>query len=247
MKKILSLLVAVCFLVVGSAIVNTAMAAKKKAKYYKELTLNPDRTIVLFGTIEPRMIQNAINTMIELEQFNDRMPIYVVIDSPGGYVSAGWKFINTLKAIKAPTIGVVASRAYSMAAIIALYFDKLYMVDTADIMFHEAAFLVGGSETIAKSRFFATIKYLDKLHKRIAQKLGMPFDSYKDLIQGEWWMLPEGASEAGICDGIIMSLKYKFNLPPSRFFLMTEDADLTGNNLFMGMNPPIPAIEVTLD
>ncbi len=128
--------------------------------YLRSLTLNPDRTIILHGEILPDMIQNAINKLVDFEQQSLTAPIYIIIDSPGGYVESGWKFINALQATKSKTIGIVNGGAYSMAAIISLYVNKLYVMDSADIMFHEAAYCICGSESIASSRLKHTQKYL---------------------------------------------------------------------------------------
>lgn len=234
MKKIIGFLTVLAFLCIGTAFA-------KSPKYYSGITLNPERTVILHGVIREQMIQDLINQMLDMEQIDSSSAIYVIIDSPGGYVSSGWKFINTIKAIKSPMIGVVAGRAYSMAAIISLYFDKLYMVDSADMMFHEAAFMIAGSETIAASRFKATMKQLGKLHKRISEALDMPLDIYKKKIRKEWWLLPEEASQANICDGILKSLKYEFDLQP-RFFIL--EFNQKAFDVYMGTNPPDNSIKI---
>jgi len=225
-----------------------AKNATKKVRYVKGLVLNPDRTIILNGAIQPFMIQDAINAMIAMEDLDERKPIFIIIDSPGGYVESGWKFINTLKAIKPYTVGIVSGGAYSMAAIISLYVDKLYIMDSADMMYHEAAYCICGSESIVASRLANTQKYLHKMHTRVAQKLSLPLNEYFDKIKSEWWLLAEDAVRANIADAVLMSLKYE--LYTNKQIIMPFGDDVFNSVkpiIYMGIEQPKDIIRFKLN
>lgn len=239
------LAVLVACLMMGVSFVSGETVNKKKVPYYKELVLDPNRTVFIYGEIRDDMITEAINGMVDMEAMDANAPIYVVINSPGGYVDAGWRFINALGAIKAPVIGVIDVKAYSMAAIISIYFKTIYIMHSADIMFHEAGFCVCGQETINASRVEESQRYLYQMHLKIAAQLGLDFETYKKKIQAEWWLLPEDSYKANITDGIIINLKYKYVPPQSQFVILTGDDD--GNDelpdsviggLFYGTNRP---------
>ena len=62
------------------------------------------------------------------------------IDCPGGQVSSGWSIISKLSELSQKKTAIVDGAANSMAAISLLFFDKVIVNDTSEVMFHKAAY-----------------------------------------------------------------------------------------------------------
>ncbi|HIN84933.1 MAG TPA: hypothetical protein EYN06_00530, partial [Myxococcales bacterium] len=103
---------------------------------------------------------------------------------------------------------LVVSKAYSMAAIIAIYCDKRYIFRHATMMFHEASYGALGEDPSIRSRMEFNSRYLDRLHTEIAKILKMPTKKYRSRIRDAWWVLAEEAVRANFADAVVTRISY---------------------------------------
>ena len=227
MKKLLALILG-AFLLFGSGI---AEAGKR----FSTIKLDLKRTVVLDGYVEDRTINPIINKIVEFDKISNKK-IFLVIRSGGGYISSGNRLITTMVATEAPIIGVIDGYAYSMAAVIALYVDRLYMTETADIMFHEAKLCACGLEQHVRTRFFHFMKLLDKENSLIAAKLNMTLTDYKRAARGEFWLTADEAMTRGIAFGTVKGVAYPIPEQQRFRFFMSLDRTfiINGDDIWYG-------------
>lgn len=166
------------------------------------------RQVHLTGSVS---LSRARDITKELIKFNSisHDPIFLMINSPGGSVAAGFVLIDVMAAIESPVYAVIESAAYSMGAIIAVYCKRRYMYPHATLMFHEASYGTLGEDPTIRSRIGFNTKYLDRIHKEVAKKIGLTHEAYRKKIRDGWWLLADEAKRHRIIDEVVTKLTYR--------------------------------------
>lgn len=236
MKKIISFVLAMLLStsIFASDKTKVDLNKEKKVKYYT-LEVNNDRTVVLRGVVRTGNTSKIIRQIKDFNILDSEAPIYLIINSPGGYIADGFELVNTIKSIKAPVYCAIETEAYSMAAIISQYCYKTFIHKYGSIMFHEASYAVSGSQSQIKSIVNFTNEYLDVLHADLAKQMGMTVKEYNFMIRNEWWLTAEEAAKYGLVDGILIKLLYTAEPPKEDkqfiIFGTKEDGSVVKNPL----------------
>lgn len=85
-----------------------------------------DRIIVLGEEINDAMANTIMAQLIYLNSQDNKKPIQMFINSPGGSVSAGLQIYDTMQIIKAPIHTICTGMACSMAAVLLAGGEKGY-------------------------------------------------------------------------------------------------------------------------
>jgi len=162
-----------------------------------------DRTIKITAGIDMRLGKDVVQRLLDLD--SQRVaPINLVIDSPGGSVLAGRRIIDTINLIRSPVVAHVVGISASMAAIITVHCDEVYVMPSALFLFHNA--LVSNDfqdirEVKASLDFW--LRYMREVNESTAKQLGMTYAEYKDKISITWMLTATEAIEAGYAKGFI--------------------------------------------
>lgn len=88
---------------------------EKTAPQQEKETLLKTRIIMLFGEINKDSANAVINSFIMLDNDDNKKPIWLYINSPGGEVDSGFAIYDIIKFVKSPVyvlgVGLVASAA----------------------------------------------------------------------------------------------------------------------------------------
>jgi ATP-dependent protease ClpP protease subunit len=190
------------------ALIAAAVILLQTAAVRAEHIVLNDRMVTLEGAISTKAVGKAVKAILQFDA-ESHEPIWLQINSFGGSVEAGFVFIDTIKNIKSPIYSVVTSKAYSMAAIIAIYCDKRYIYPHATMMFHEASYGALGEDPTIRSRMQFNSRYLDRLHAEIAGILKMPLKKYRSRIRDAWWAMADEAVRANFADAVVTRISYK--------------------------------------
>src|SRR5262245_41630606 len=76
------------------------------------------RVVLLRGPLEDERATEGIAKLLFLQHENPHEPITLLIDSPGGSVSAGMAIIDTIKDLRSPVRTRCDGSAHGMAAVI---------------------------------------------------------------------------------------------------------------------------------
>ena len=139
----------------------------------------------------------------DLAACGDVSQINLRIHSPGGDVFAGMAIYNTLKAHPARVDVYIDGLAASMASVIAMAGDKVYMPTNAMMMIHKPWGAQGGDAD--DMRRYADL--LDKVEGTLVQayvsKTGKSAEEIHALLKDETWMDGGEAVAAGFADQLI--------------------------------------------
>jgi len=130
-------------------------------------------------------------------------PLYLVINSPGGNVYDGLRFITFAKTI--PNLHTVTIFAASMAsAIVEALPGKRYGIDNAITMFHKASGSFSGTfeDGQVEQQLILWKKIIRGMETISANRIGITLKTYKKRIINEWWIYGQDNVKYNILDKI---------------------------------------------
>ncbi|WP_211242673.1 ClpP-like prohead protease/major capsid protein fusion protein [Halopseudomonas bauzanensis] len=152
----------------------------------------------------------------DLKALGDLSLISLRIHSPGGDVFEGTAIYNLLKNHPARVEAHIDGLAASMASVIAMAADTIYMPENAMMMVHKPWGIQGGDAD--DMRRYAEL--LDKVESTLISayviKTGRTEEDIKALLKSETWMTGREAVEAGFADQITEPLQAAAQLSSKR-------------------------------
>jgi ATP-dependent Clp protease protease subunit len=135
-------------------------------------------------------------------------PIYLFINSPGGDVGAGGSILDAMKASKRPITTVCVATCASMAAVVFEYGAHRQAMGHSVLMFHEASARLEGSLSHMLSRLTLYMRITAEYETKIAGLAGIPVEEFRVRELREWWLQPEEALAAHLCDSVAAFADY---------------------------------------
>lgn len=136
----------------------------------------------------------------------ERTPIKIFIDSPGGDVTFMWSIINLIEMSKTPVWTINYCTAYSAAAEILASGHERYALKGSHVMVHSGNCQYSGQADVVES----TKKYFDQVIKKTTDHLldrtQINSRVFKKKASLDWYMNEDEALENGIIDKIIVDL-----------------------------------------
>lgn len=160
------------------------------------------RTIIIDNEINTDLATSILTQLMYLnEQSSD--DIYIIIDSPGGSVSAGYRIYDFIKYYcRCDVVTVANGVAASMGAFLlaAGTKGKRYATHSSEIMIHQP---LGGTQGQATEMIIAVnhiLKTKKKLTQILAEECEKDFDKAAEDMERDYWMDAEEAKEYKIID-----------------------------------------------
>ena len=133
----------------------------------------------------------------------ERAPIKVFIDSPGGDVCALWTTIKAIEISKTPVHTINYCTAYSAAADLLASGHRRYAFPGTSIMVHSGSCMFGGTMEQAENMK----KHFDKLGKKVTdyflERTKIDPKTYKKKAPNDWYFDEEEALQTGVIDEIV--------------------------------------------
>jgi ATP-dependent protease ClpP protease subunit len=157
----------------------------------KVLHVDSSRTLSISGQI---IDLNEEYSQLASFANESKEPIYILIDSPGGSVLAGIKFIQMMDRLKSEGIEIHCS-VYGMAASMAMHIfgncSHRYAFETSLLLWHPAYIFLRGHPVTEKEakRLGTQLKFLTEiLEKRLRKELALPDEVYDDYYYNEYFV-----------------------------------------------------------
>lgn len=140
----------------------------------------------------------------------ERKPIKIFIDSPGGDVTFMWSVIKIIEISKTPVYTINYCTAYSAAAEILASGHKRFAMPGSHVMIHLGSCAYMGDAANVE----ATKKYFDALSKKTVDHLlsrtKIEPKMFKKKTMTDWFIDEYQALEYGVVDNIVESLDELF-------------------------------------
>lgn len=130
-------------------------------------------------------------------------PIYLVLDTPGGSVTAGLGFIDAVKALKVP-VHTITLFAASMGYQFVQELGTRYITPSGELMSHRGA--VGGLSGQVPGELNSRLNHIQEIlsgmSERAAKRVGMSKQAYDAAIINELWVSGKKAVDSKHADAI---------------------------------------------
>ena len=146
-------------------------------------------------------VDNESNTPIE-----ERAPIKIYIDSPGGSLLGTFTCIDAIKMSKTPVYTIATGTAYSGGFFIFIVGHKRFAYSLSSFLFHEGS--AGNSGTAGQFANFAAFykTQLKQLKEIVLNHTKIDEEKYKEIQKDDFWLTAPEALKLGICDEILKEL-----------------------------------------
>ena len=165
--------------------------------------------IVLISTPVDAKLAHVVNAkLLALERHNDRDPIYLFINSPGGEVHSGFAIFDCARFVKPPVVTVVTGLAASMGSIITLAAkpQHRFAFPNAKILVHQPSISgMGGSVSDIEIHAKDLLETKDRIIRLYCEECGRNSDEVKKALDRDNWM----SAEAAVKWGHISKIVYK--------------------------------------
>jgi ATP-dependent Clp protease protease subunit len=163
--------------------------------------------MIIYGSIGATWEDSGVSA----KQFHDELSklpastkeITLRINSPGGSVFDGITIYERLKQHKAKVIVYVDGMAASIASIIALAGDEIYISEGGFFMIHKPMTMTWGNDTDHEDTISVLQKIEDQMIGIYSRKTGISRAELSNMLKKDKWIKAEEAKELGFADKII--------------------------------------------
>ena len=168
------------------------------------------RRLYLNCTIDETVVDTAVYQIMRYNRMDkdipveDRKPIIIYINSPGGCVSDGYSLIDAIRLSKTPVYTVNLALAASMGFLIFIAGHKRYAMPHSEFLLHDGSTFAVDSTAKLRDRIeFETIELENETRRYILSRTRIDEELYNEKYRCEWYFLPQKAKEVGATDYII--------------------------------------------
>ena len=156
--------------------------------FSNSVLLTSDNHLSIVGYIDDDLVNQAIEKSALLNKHHNYT--YIYINSPGGSVFAGQRYINLINNIKSSKkIMCICDVAASMAFHILQHCDYRYVLETSKIMQHQIS-LSGIDGNIKNIKSYITMieEMYDSMIIIESNRLKISKELYEKKIESDWWI-----------------------------------------------------------
>lgn len=174
-----------------------------------------DRIVFLTGEVEENQANHIVAQLLLLESQNEKAPINMYINSPGGSVMQGLAIYDTMQFIKSPVNTIVIGQAASMGSLLAQAGDKRYMTTNSRHMIHRVSSGTrgtSGSVHVQEMEFEDARRHLEeskKLNNLLTQiyvnhnRAGKTFEELYEAMKFDSFLSAEESVAYGLADEVV--------------------------------------------
>ncbi|MBQ2643590.1 MAG: ATP-dependent Clp protease proteolytic subunit [Candidatus Saccharibacteria bacterium] len=139
---------------------------------------------------------------------DQRRPIKLFINSPGGDVAEGFPLVAAIELSKTPVYTINIGEWNSMAFLIGITGHKRFALPYTKFLLHEGSLFAGGSTNKVQDRVEFDKRFEQEIVKEhILKHSNMTGSDYDALARVEYYMLPEDAIKRHFIDEIIEDIE----------------------------------------
>ena len=164
-----------------------------------------DRIIFIGEAIDEWVAQLIIAQLLYLEAEDPDKDIYVYVNSPGGYVTAGLAIYDTMQYINASVSTICLGQAASLGALLlcAGAKGKRYALPYARILIHQPLGGAHGQATDIEIQAKEILKTREMINEILVRHTGQNIEKIQTDTERDYYMSAEEAKEYGIVDEVL--------------------------------------------
>lgn len=170
-----------------------------------------DRIIFIGEAIDEWVSQLIIAQLLYLEAEDPEKDIYLYINSPGGYVTAGLAIYDTMQYIRANISTICLGQAASLGALLlcAGSKGKRFALPYARILIHQPLGGARGQATDIEIQAKEILKTREMINEILVRHTGQTMEKIRQDTERDYYMSAEEAKTYGIIDEVLIKGKTK--------------------------------------
>lgn len=163
-----------------------------------------ERKVFLWGMVNDKSAHHVIDRLMYLDAIS-KEEIKFYINSPGGYVTAGFSIYDTMREIESPVATICTGLAASMGSLLLSGGEKgrRLIQPHARVMIHQPSGGVRGAASDIEITAQEILKTKELSAKILAENTGQPYEKVLKDFNRDHWMGSEESIAYGIVDEII--------------------------------------------
>lgn len=165
-----------------------------------------DRIIFIGEAIDEWVSQLIIAQLLYLEAEDPEKDIYLYVNSPGGYVTAGLAIYDTMQYIRANVSTICIGQAASMGALLlcAGTKGKRFALPYARILIHQPLGGASGQATDIEIQAREILKIREIINEIFVKHTGQSMQKIQADTERDFYMSAEEARKYGIVDEVLI-------------------------------------------
>ncbi len=163
-----------------------------------------DRKVFLWGQVDDKSARYVIDRLMLMESKDPGKEITLIINSPGGYVTAGFAVLDCMNSISSPVSTVCMGLAASMGSILLSAGEKgrRFIYPLAKVMIHQPSGGARGQSSDIEIQAREILKTKEIGARIIAENCGHSIEKVMKDFNRDYWMDAQESLAYGIVDGI---------------------------------------------
>ncbi|MGI6095682.1 MAG: ClpP family protease [Lachnospiraceae bacterium] len=163
-----------------------------------------ERRLFITGKINGDSALDFMKQVMYLNAEDEKTPISVFINSPGGEIDHGLLMYDVIVGSKAPIHMFCTGDAYSMGAVLFACGKERYMLPHSKLMLHEPLLgeKIGGNASSIKSISDGLLEAKMMINQLLAFHTGKTEEEMDKLTSSEHYFTAQEAMDMGLSDGI---------------------------------------------
>ena len=180
------------------------MSDKSKVQDAIDSKLIEQRKVFLWGQVDDKSAKHVIDRLMYLDALGTN-DIHLYINSPGGYVTAGFAIYDCIKSLNSQVSTICTGFAASMGSIIlsAGTKGKRFIQPHARVMIHQPSGGASGQASDIQITAQEIIKTKELSAHILAANCGQTFEKIMKDFNRDHWMGAEESVSYGIVDAVL--------------------------------------------
>ena len=168
------------------------------------IVLEKANTITINGEVNDTSMSSATSTLFKMhKELAKDVPIYLFLNTPGGSIHAGLDFIRFAQSLDRE-IKTITLRAASMGFVLVQSLGERLILDDGVLMMHRASTSIPGQVPgELANRVEHTKNFILHVEKKMAKRLDISIEAYKNLVHDEFYSLGEQAVKIDAADRVV--------------------------------------------
>ena len=165
------------------------------------------RTILCSEVVTDKLARKVHSQLILMQQEDEKSPITVYINSPGGSADSGFAIYDALRFFKPPIRTIVNGLCASAAVMIYLAAskDSRYSTPNSRFLLHQPSTMAMGSASDIRISAEEIVKLRERYNQIVAAETGKKLGQVTEDSDRDFWLSPEDAAKYGLVGKIIKS------------------------------------------
>jgi ATP-dependent Clp protease protease subunit len=166
------------------------------------------RSILVFEPVSDKLARRVQTQLILLQGEDEKAPITVYINSPGGSADSGFAIYDSLRFFKPPVRTVVNGLCASAAIMIYLAApkDRRYSLPNSRFLLHQPSTMAQGTASDLQINAEEIVKLRERYNRIVGAECGRSVDQVTKDADRDFWLSPEDAKAYGLVGKIVKGI-----------------------------------------